>query len=389
MMHDMGVGRQEAVALRFVAEAHAAAQEFPQALRAAERAKKLTHQWGASHDHAATLFMCAQLQLLVLSASGDVASPEMQQSSFFTAGWGLAVQAANDAVDFTRKMKLTHLLASALCTSAQVQLMKGRVREAGKATHEAMTIFNIAGDELNVARVMCVEANCRLVDGSISRALGLLGKAKAIFERHGDSAGERVATSLLNVATGADAESEADSVELGAQFAEQQYAEEQLLREKEQLILRQLAGNSEEEAWEKWEWQQQEHRQRTDGPDEHGREQVAEDPPQQPPAEQAIVPVAPRGRPLDMGRKLDRNNLEQQVVVQRLHEIVLSTIDVEEDDELHIDTPLMAVGITSKSAVELRNKITDELPGINLPATLVFDYPSINAMSELVVESAQ
>ena len=78
------------------------------------------------------------------------------------------------------------------------------------------------------------------------------------------------------------------------------------------------------------------------------------------------------------------------------------------------DTPLMEAGLTSTSAVgflaellqvaagcctvrvmpmlnpvtfsRLRDELMKDLVGVNLPVTLVFDYPSISAMTELVLE---
>ena len=47
------------------------------------------------------------------------------------------------------------------------------------------------------------------------------------------------------------------------------------------------------------------------------------------------------------------------------------------------DEPLMAAGLDSLGTVELRNTLESRL-GLQLPATLVFDYPSINALADLL-----
>ncbi len=50
--------------------------------------------------------------------------------------------------------------------------------------------------------------------------------------------------------------------------------------------------------------------------------------------------------------------------------------------DINPDDPLMASGLDSLGAVELRNALQAQLPaGAELPATLLFDYPSINAVS--------
>eukprot|EP00913_Durusdinium_trenchii_P019002 g17858.t1 len=43
-------------------------------------------------------------------------------------------------------------------------------------------------------------------------------------------------------------------------------------------------------------------------------------------------------------------------------------------------------GINSTNAVIFRNKLTSEFKDLELPATLVFDYPTVRALQGLVVE---
>merc|ERR1712150_29724 len=102
--------------------------------------------------------------------------------------------------------------------------------------------------------------------------------------------------------------------------------------------------------------------------------------------ETALAKPAKKKQRVVRGDKLDMGNTNQGAVANRLSEIVRSIVDIEDDEEVDLDTPLMQIGVTSKTAVELRNALTEEMPGINMPFTLVFDYPTVNAMAELVME---
>merc|ERR1712060_330745 len=90
-----------------------------------------------------------------------------------------------------------------------------------------------------------------------------------------------------------------------------------------------------------------------------------------------------RGPALDLSKGVDA-----AVVRQKITEIACR-ITGAEDGEIEVDTPLMEAGLTSNSAILLRDELTQELPGINLPVTLVFDYPTISDMSELIVEQSR
>merc|ERR1719446_1114806 len=97
-----------------------------------------------------------------------------------------------------------------------------------------------------------------------------------------------------------------------------------------------------------------------------------------------MMPVARKGggaTALDMS-----GGITVETVSAKIKEVAMGIIGDEEDIE--VDTPLMQAGLTSNTAVLLRDEMTTTIPGVNLPPTLMFDYPSISAIAEFIVERA-
>ncbi|GAX83383.1 hypothetical protein CEUSTIGMA_g10808.t1, partial [Chlamydomonas eustigma] len=69
-----------------------------------------------------------------------------------------------------------------------------------------------------------------------------------------------------------------------------------------------------------------------------------------------------------------------RIEVQGIVRSVIGSTSVEMDPE----EPLMSIGLDSLGAVELRNKLEVEM-GVQLPSTLVFDYPTVSAITALIV----
>merc|ERR1712137_766177 len=60
---------------------------------------------------------------------------------------------------------------------------------------------------------------------------------------------------------------------------------------------------------------------------------------------------------------------------------------MEEGDELAMDDPLMEAGLDSLAVVSFRNDLVRMIPGVPMPATLVFDFPTVRMLSEHIVEA--
>jgi acyl carrier protein len=74
----------------------------------------------------------------------------------------------------------------------------------------------------------------------------------------------------------------------------------------------------------------------------------------------------------------------QMYLAAQVQEAVKATLGGEVDPE----QPLMAAGLDSLSSVEFRNALEGRL-GMDLPSTLVFDYPTVTAMSAFLATKVQ
>merc|ERR1712217_218610 len=78
-----------------------------------------------------------------------------------------------------------------------------------------------------------------------------------------------------------------------------------------------------------------------------------------------------------------RQALEEPAVEGRLRALVSEAVDVDEVPAM--DTPLMEMGLDSLASVSFRNEVAKEFD-MSLPASLMFDYPTIGELTSYIVE---
>lgn len=99
----------------------------------------------------------------------------------------------------------------------------------------------------------------------------------------------------------------------------------------------------------------------------------------------AQVEAAPKtAGPISAGPALNVSSVTPEMIMAKVKEVASA---VTGDEELEIETPLMEAGMTSAGAVLLRDVLGKALPGVNLPFTLAFDYPTLAEMSEMITTS--
>ncbi|CAK9008202.1 unnamed protein product [Durusdinium trenchii] len=340
LLHDLSAFIDEAAAVRMVAEAYLANGELPQAVKAAERSLRLLKGKRKEAEEIQSMLVLASVKLQVLVQDKVRAQ---RGTPTFNVALEDALDAAEQAVHLAREKRMAQL-GQALLTLGQAQLAGLRIDEALKTAAEAMEIAEAAGAEREKANVMCLEADIHFTNGNANKALVLVNKALAIFQEYRDSRGEWIAMNILEQITGPP---------------------------EDPAALQQ--GDWTEEQWAQWNaWQQQQGQQ--------GGSQV-------PQAIQRATEEPRARRRTDPGEKLELAHVSTDTVRKRVEEIVRFTADLDDNEPIELDQPLMQVGVTSRTAVGLRNMLSEELPGVDLPFTLIFDYPSVASISDHVMDS--
>jgi len=93
----------------------------------------------------------------------------------------------------------------------------------------------------------------------------------------------------------------------------------------------------------------------------------------------------------DMVAKMDtgegaaggEGEIDPEMLKLKIQDVANSLMGIE---SLAGDTPLMDAGLDSLSMVEFRNELVKEFPGVDLPGALLFDYPTVNALTDFVAE---
>jgi len=80
--------------------------------------------------------------------------------------------------------------------------------------------------------------------------------------------------------------------------------------------------------------------------------------------------------------------LDAGYVSDTIQQVTRKMVGASDDVIISTDNPLMDIGITSMNAVLFRNKLGNEFEGVDLPPTLVFDYPTLRELTDLIINRA-
>merc|ERR1719254_192947 len=336
----------EAKALQAQTDIHVAQDELDGAIRTAEKAVINFRDLDERADEVQMMVNLIQIRIMLLvrkDKEGKATAKSILDGS------QKVLKLAKEAMATAKKEGDRQVLGAALYAMTQVHLMMGQTKEGLKSADEAQMIFLETGDEKYEALSLMLQANLLLHSQDFNEARMKAEESIYVLQKVGDGRGEEQGWEVVDAI---------ERVEAERREAEQQA---QLLQwQQQQAWMQAQAG---------------------------GGLQMT------PLPQQTDAPAAEASQAAGGGYeaklvKLDTSSvLEMGAVKTQITEITKGIIGY--DDDIEADMPLMESGLTSNTAVLLRDALVQQLPGIPLPVTLIFDYPSIGAMGELIVEQSE
>mmetsp|Transcript_68023 Transcript_68023/g.107891 ORF Transcript_68023/g.107891 Transcript_68023/m.107891 type:complete len:488 (-) Transcript_68023:80-1543(-) len=339
------------------------------ALRMAESSLNLLREAGDWSLEVESNILQAQLKLAVAKSHRA-----KQKNSLIAVSVLYAAQAAYKMAK-ERRPHDKACLGEAGIALAEVQLDMGAHATASKYAKEAASEFRRGRDAKKQGRAMLVHASAEALGGDWKYALKVCEKATAILDEADDEAGRGFAFGVLDEID----ESRRRALGLPSRAQEEAMRQKELQdkqekekeKQEQQMMLmyqmQMMAGAGGKMPPAQWKMPAK-------------PQQVATQPQEE--AKSASAPMAKR----EGGALVVTKGMDASIVRAKILDIATSIIG--DGDPIDADDPLMAAGLTSNTAVLLRDELSKDLPGVGLPPTLMFDYPSIAAIADFIVEKA-
>lgn len=343
LANEMGDLYNEAAAYRVIGNINMKREEYEAALKAGQRALALYRDLGElREEELGILVFCSNAQLMDLMKKENSGKGS---EKFYKSASDKALKSAKEALAIAKKTDEPAHIGAALFAVAQSQMVAVKGQEAIKAAEEGQKCLRDCGDMRGEGGILVLLSNIQLqIFREYGKAKDAAEEAVYCFQQVGDAQGEDQAWEML------DKIDKASGAQAAAQQAMMMQAQMAAMGPTQIMPLPQQGG---------------------------GADEVSE-----------MMPSAARGGYDPKLAKLDMTgSLSVEVVHQQIAEVAKGLIGA--DDEIEVDMPLMEAGLTSNTAVLLRDALMQNMPGISLPVTLTFDYPSISSMGELVMENAQ
>jgi len=312
-------------AMMQVAEFRNANQEHQRALHAADRARMFVQRIGDTVSEARMCLLAAQSRAFLLVKKQDAHEAEARKGHSFSPSWE-------------------------------------EVAKASKAAKDAVKLSEQVGDSRGVGNALCVVAQMYIFTQRFELAIAAADEAIVHFVDVGDARNEAAAV-LLEAQVYMALGKLKRSLDLARQghLLFQQVADAR----GEALALAILSGLREHEF-------------------------VVDERAAMAPAEAAaLMASSAREREPEAVSALAEQpaGLDAGQVRETIQDVTKRMVGATED--IVVDNPLMDIGITSMNAVLFRNKLGNEFEGVDLPVTLVFDYPTIRDLTSMIISRAE
>jgi len=332
----------EAAAYRVIGNVNMKREEFDAAMKAGQRALALYRDLGElREEELGVLIFCSNATLMDLMKKENSGKGS---EKFYKSASEKSLKLAKEALSIAKKIDEPAHVGAAMFAIAQCQMVCVKGQEAIKAAEEGQKLLRESGDLRGEGGILLLLANIQLqIFRDYSKAKDAAEEGVWCFQQVGDAGGEAQGWEVL------------DKIdhESGAQARAQQAMMMQQMAAQNQQVLMPLPQQGQ------------------------GGDDVGE-----------AMPSAARPGYDPKLAKLDvSSGLSVESVHKTIAEVAKGLIGI--DEEIEVDMPLMEAGLTSNTAVLLRDALMQQMPGISLPVTLTFDYPSIGSMGELVMENAQ
>jgi len=346
ILGEEGDAKGEAEALQLVPECHMKKEEYKPSLRAAERARTLMRELGDKPGEAIALFMIGQNSVLIAVGEGARVGEQQKFSRAAKDALDKAAKNCEAAIKISRELMeeppyAEGLLAACLSAYAQVLMLNMKPEDSLAAADEAVVLFRDIGEVGNEASALLLSADCLRMTRQYTECGEAANEALRLAKEAGEPKLEEMANEILG-------------------FLQEMQARQQQAWMAQQAMMNPGAGLQMTPM---------------------APQDMAGGMPEQ--AQSMARTERARGPALDLSKGMDSTVVRGKVME------IASRITGAEDGEIEVDTPLMEAGLTSNSAILLRDELSQELPGISLPVTLVFDYPSIGAMTDLITSQGK
>lgn len=320
-----------------------------ESLRAAEKSINLWQRLGDSSSQVEALMIVSEAKIDIIE--------ERQGKQLTYASVSTALKSSEFALSAVKALKPNDFacFGNVLYSHARVAILAKAFHTAWLSAKAAARQFRKAGDALRRARSLLVFSKADLALGYHDQARQNADIAQGEFERLGDLDGKAKASDIqddINKALGLPTK------------AELLIMQQRQLEQRQQLMMQQqmMASGSAMKSITAFPIQEQ------------YEEEAA--------ASKGPLVLKRDGSALDLSKALDPGVLKAKIT-----EIAIAIIG--DDEEFDDDTPLMEAGLTSNTAVIFRDELSKDLPGVKLPPTMLFDYPTVGAMAEFILESSQ